>query len=415
MHPQEVEAEISEDHDLCDRFLFSLPNNSLLLTPYLLDQDFFTDSCTLLRLRNIINLAPKTIGQSICEAINADADLFEKLVVTIKNNPGVAIVSYAATSEFLALVEQLRKRQLVFTTPEAPSAQGHWVYDFFGSKCGFRQAKMPAPPGFICSNREELLGWSEYFLKETAGCVIKTNRGLAGAGLRIIRKTEVGKSPREFVAQILDSENYWQDFPLVVEEFLPPDITICGGAPNIELKIQGGRVTPLYVCSMRISNEGVFQGIEFGKDSVPVIIARQLRVFGLEYGQILKQYNYRGFFEMDFVWTRGQRLVPIESNLRRTGGTHAFELARRLLGNDFYRHFYLTTNNRSPIPALKKLSYHEVRSRVAPLLFPIATSKTGVVLTVTKGIGHGRLGYVVIGKTRQQAHQIETALLSLLT
>lgn len=422
MKPDEVEAEVSEDHALSDRFIFSQESNTILITPYKIDEEFLADSANLIGLNNIVNLYPKEVGESVCKSIQQDKLLFSRLIKIIADNPGIKIFSYSGTPEFFELVDVLQKHDLNFVTSEIPLVENRWTNSFFGSKSGFRQTtsvmdiKFPSPPkGAISSDQLEIIGWATKFLKNSAGCVIKSNRGLAGAGLAIIKKEEVKGNIESYVADILNAHDYFQHGPIVVEEFIPPDMSVCGGAPNIELQIKDNKITPLYVCSMRMTPDGVFQGVEFGNGSVEKTVEQIITEAGEKFGKKLLDFGYNGFYELDFVAGLDKKIYPIESNLRRTGGTHAFELAHKLLGPNALQDNYFVTNNRILLDSLYKQSYKSLKNKLSKILYPISGQKEGVVLTIVSNLSRGRLGYVVIGKSKEMAIDLEEQFLTLIS
>lgn len=401
------EEEIFEDHALCDRFIFSAKDNQVLITPFPIASDFYQDSLTLLQLKNVTNLSPEKIEESLCRAILQDNKLAKTITEIVGHHPGIEIVSYAATPEFYELTEYLRNLGLKFSTPEAPSLENRWVADFFDSKAGFRQTVgnilkdfPPMPEGIICDGKEDIVGWTNYFLKKYHGCVLKTNRGLAGAGLKIVKASDN-------VEEIISSEAYWQEGPIIVERFVTPDLSVCGGAPNIELRIKGGKIEKLYTCSMRITAEGVFQGVELGKEAVPQKIVNILQKTGHQFGNLLNGYGYRGNFELDWVCGLDGKIFPIEANLRQTGGTHVYALGKRLLGEKFLDNFYLTARNMGR--ATKITDYGELKKETSDLWFN-QKKKRGVIITITKLLGKHQLGYVVVGPTKKWVLEAENEL-----
>lgn len=416
------EVEIWEDHGLCDRFLFSDRDNTLLITPFPINKDFFADSMDILQLKNIHNLTPKRIGESLCEAITKDKALLKTIEETIRDNPGVRIISYVASVEFCKLIKYLNTKNLKFVTPELSDVQTQWTQAYFGSKAGFRQevtemdGNFPhMPEGTICNKLSEVKEFAEYlFKKGAAGVVLKTNRGLAGAGLIILRRNEIKlKNLPKILSNLWRTESYWRKDLVVVEEYKPADQNICGGAPNIELKIIDHHAEPSYVCGMRISKEGVFQGVEIGKGAVPPNIEKVLLSASKILGGHILSHGYRGFFEIDWVAGIDGKLYPIESNLRRTGGTHVFETAKHLLGADFLKHYYIGANNMAEGPRLKGMTYPEIKNRLRPLLYPINGNKEGIILTVLNLFKLGKFGYIAIGKDKDRVLQIENKLRAL--
>lgn len=414
------EDEIFEDHALSDRLIFSVSDSTLLITPIALDREFVSDVKKILRIGQLTNLSPKQVKESVCEAIFEDKELLKKITWVIKKNPNIRILSYAGTPEFFELITYLRKKGLSFKTPELPKEGNQWVTDFIDSKSGFRQVvpllgwDFPQmPKGVTCLLKEDTIGWATYLLENCNGCVLKTNRGLAGAGLQIIKKDNLkGKKPSLYVASIIESEPYWEKEPVVVEEYILPQINVCGGSPNIELKMTDRGIKPLYVCGMRITESGVFRGIELGKNAVPGFITQNLLRSGKKLGQFLWKLGYRGFFEIDFVYGISGKLYPVEANLRRTGGTHVYDLARRILGGDFSDNYYIAAVNLTNSPRFYKKSYSYVKETLKPYLFPKENSKEGVILIASTFLKIGKIGYVIIGKNREQVYELEGEFLT---
>lgn len=405
MDKKRAKVEIAEDHDLCDRFIFADEDNRMLITPYPLDRDFLSHASRLLRLKNVINLSPDNIKESLCEAILADKKILQKIIGVIKQNPGIKIQSYAATDELIVLINFLTKKKLVFSTPEVAEAENLWIRKYFDSKSGFRQIASGMPEGYICHGINEIKNFVYYFLKKGKSCVVKTDEGLAGAGLKIVKKLPV------FFA-----ERYWQTKPSVVEEFIKPDEKVCGGAPNIEFMIKDKSLIPLYTCGMRVTAEGVFRGVEMGKGAVPKKISLQLLKYGKTFGKFLLQKGYRGFFEVDFVINKQGRLFPIEANLRRTGGTHVYELCRRILGGNFLNNYFIVAKNTTAAPRFKKnYSFNSLKKELAEFLYPQNEKKDGIVITIFHSLKRGNIGYVAFGKSKAEVLKLERNFLARLT
>ncbi len=416
MESKSGEAELWEDHWLSDRFIFSGGDNRILITPTPIAPDFLQDGCRLLGFQNVVNWWPEKIGESISEAIAEDKLLWQKLVTEIKANKGINLVSYCATQEFLRLTDILRDLGLKFKMPETPEKENTWLINYFGSKAGFRQATaslgkdFPSmPQGGICVNKKEIIGWASYLLRNTAGFVIKANRGAAGVGLKIVKKEEVtpGKE-EEFINNLLEGKRYWSEEPVVVEEFVPAEMSVCGGNPNIELMITPeGEVKPLYTCGMRVTGEGNFKGVEIGKGAVQKEAADLLFSSGKIWGEYLKRMGYRGFFEMDYIPRSIKEIYPVEANIRRTGGTHVHELAEKLLGSDYQENYYVVANNLYNAPRYQGKKYMQLKADLEDLLYPIGQKKEGVVLTIVSLLQRGQLGYVVIGPSKEMTTEIE--------
>jgi len=416
------EEEIFEDHALCDRFLFSDTDKRILITPFLLDQNFVKDVCQTLNYHTFLNLAPQEVGDSLCEAIIRDKKLLTQISQVIKSNPGINFVAYAATPEFLKLVDKLRQEGLTFRTPEIPQPEAQWTSAFFDSKSGFRQSVpylgpefAAMPEGFICHNFSEIFGWTSYFLEKSDGCVLKTNRGLAGAGVKIIRKKDLSKiNLSNYLREIIESELYWQREPVVVEQLVEIEPSIAGGNPSVEFQVTDQKVIPLYVCGMRVTAEGVFRGVEIGKGAVPQKLVQLLFAQGKLWARFLQKIGYRGFFDIDYVYDKKGKIYPIESNIRRTGGTHVYEMTKRLLGKGYLDKYYVVANNIISAPRFAQKDYLSVKKALAHLFYPLKGQKEGVILTDMTLLAKGSLGYVIIGKDKKRVAKIEEDFLKLL-
>ena len=408
------DQEIFEDHGLANRYLFSGIDNRLLITPFAIDKDFFADAINLLGYRNLVNLNPHEVSESTSTSIINDQSLMDEIVKTIRENPGITIHAHAATPQMFKLTSYLRNLNLKFETPELPQETSFWTTSFFDSKSGFRQIsnymgsdfpKMPI--GGICYRKEDIIGWASYLIKNKKGCVMKSDHGQGGLGLKILKTEDFqGKNIDGELSAMIENEAFWLRDTVVVEEFVEPDKNICGGAPNVEAKIDG-QVEPLYVCSMRVSDKGIFQGIELGKEAVPNDIDRILKKSAAEFGKLLKDFGYRGFYEIDFVSDKDRNIFPIEANLRRTGGTHSYEFGKYLLGNDFLNKFYMIVNNFVKVEGCKGKTYREIKEIAQTLFYPVLGKQEGVVVTITNLLIQGFIGYIVIAESKNRAIELE--------
>lgn len=420
MSKKNREIEIFEDHVFCDRFIFSKGDDRILVTPLMIDQEMKKHVEHIMKFKNVVNLSPKKLSDSLCLSVLEDKHLLNKLVSIIKANPGIDIVAYVSSNEFTKLISYLKSKKLKFTTSEIPSLENNWTIAFFDSKAGFRQLTTfmengfpKMPQGIVCDSVDEIIGAVNFFFKNEMDCVMKANRGLAGAGLKLLyRKDFKSKNLKNELEKLFKEDPYWSRDVVVVEEFIKPNYSLGGGAPNIEMKILNNKVYALYCCSMRINDRGVFQGIEIGRGTYTNYMKNKLIKHGMTFGHLLKKFDYRGHFEVDFVAGQDKKLYPIEANIRRTGGTHTYEAAKRLLGNDFERKHYIVSKDFSDAPKLKGKSYLEVKEKLKDILYPINGEKKGVVISIFSYIKHGKIGYFVIADSKKSAYNIEKEFVS---
>jgi hypothetical protein len=411
------EHEIFEDHAFCDRFMFAQNDERILVTPLPIEAAFWEDTTARIGMKNWINLSPKVIQESVCQAVAEDEGLMRKLTEAIRESPDIEILAYSATDEFVELVKKLKHRGLVFRTPEMPIEGSEWTTNFFGSKSGFRQTVnslrlADMPEGMVCHNTTEVLGLARYILDKHGGVVLKTNRGLAGAGLKIIKRADLKeKNLNDVINEILASEPFWTKELIAVEALVEADLTVAGGNPNVELKIEGDKVERLYFCGMRVTKQGEFRGVEIGEGTAPKEMQEILFKWGAEWGEYLKMTGYRGFFDMDCILGKDKRIWPLESNTRRTGGTHLYELGVRLFGKNFAQTHFVAGNNVTEAPKFYNKKYSDLKVAIEDLLYPMNGKKEGVLVTVTNYLVEGKLGYGVVGPNKTRVEEIEKKFL----
>lgn len=422
---------IKEDNSLSDRFIFSCSDDTLLVTPLLVNPDFKSDVEKILNLRNVTNLSPKNPTVSICRDVMEDKELMKKIVDLIreKNTQGesVEIFAYCNTPEFGSLLNEFRERNLQFEAPEAPEKEFYWTTSFLDSKGGFRQIvqmisgwekSVKMPWGIICAKPTEARKIGLVLFSQGKGFVVKTNWGQSGEGLIIVRRNNGYQDYREvseMLKQEFEKEDYWKRDLIVIEEYIDPNKEIGGGAPNVEGFIEkNGEVKLLYSCGMRVTREGHFRGVEIGSEVFNEETERKVRRIAKEIGEEFSEFGYRGFFEVDMQAGLDGEIYCLEANMRRTGGTHVFEGMKRLFGNGCFDKKYFVSNNWLEYASLQNLDYLKLKEKLKSIWFPMGGEKIGFLPTIINALFTGHLGYIIIGDSKKQAEEIEGKLKELL-
>jgi hypothetical protein len=213
---------------------------------------------------------------------------------------------------------------------------------------------------------------------------------------------------------ILAKDAYWEQFPIVVESLVNVNATVAGGFPNVEFKIQkNGKIEFLYYCGMRVTKEGVFQGIEINQDVVNDRVAARMIDTGFFVAEQYAAAGYRGYFDVDFIAAKNGEIYVTESNTRRTGGTHAYKAGKLLVGKEFMKETYILSDNAVVLP--ERLStFEKVYQTLLPVLFDKQT-KEGVVIASANLIRQHRLAFVIFGTNEKRALEIETKMKDLLS
>lgn len=426
MHDAERIVEMDENAYLSDRELLTLPrgmkNIAILPTncqkeiiPYL--KELFGDF-------DVEVLIPQKHTGEICRDIRADTKILGRLM-DLGRQADFRVTSYSATAQMYELISHLRNIGLTVATPEAPDESEMWTVDYFGSKSGIRQTadKLQTTDnpwmgkGFIVTGIRDVASLAASIYCHGNGVVLKTNKAHAGAGVKIFKKDSLPSiyiECREKIEEILKQEKYWQFFPVVVEDILDVDLGLAGGNPNCEYYVTGdGDVKLLYVCGMRITPDGVFKGVEIHNDVLPEDIIKRLLYYGEHLGRIYTESGYAGYFDVDCIYTKDKKLFITESNVRRTGATHVYHTALKLIGDNFMENSFILSNNNYALPKEEAIEIKELFEKLRPILFD-KRSKTGLVLASTNGLKHGFFGYIIFGENSLSAHKIEEEMERLL-
>ncbi len=269
--------EIEENANLTDRDLFSIAQESeaIFISPKPIHPKFLEYYNTLFGNRKLTVFVPKSHSGEICNDILEDRAIFAELVKAANSVRKLTVTSYSATPQFFRLIEELRKTGITVYAPESPDEESAWSVNFFGSKSGIRQlaqkssAREPdfqMPDGLVCFGILDASKIAAHkYIKEN-GVVVKTNKGHSGAGVLIFRPGDLPLEYRECQEAILKKlkkDRYWDQFPIVIEDYVNINPLVGGGFPNVEFKVQkSGKVEFLYYCGMRVRPDGVFNGVE---------------------------------------------------------------------------------------------------------------------------------------------------------
>lgn len=420
--------EIEENADLGDRDLFSFcaEESMIFVLPRTVNQEFLDYYTSLFGKRNFRVLVPKLHSGVICEDILHDENVLQALANAANGLQRLVVKSYTTSQQFLDLVRTLRERGLILFTPEAPEEEDAWTVNFFGSKSGIRQLSQQSraiEPDFIMADGIVVSGIidasriaANKYVSEH-GVVLKTNKGHSGAGVLLLRE---GELPAEYslcqkaILEMLQKDEYWKLFPIVIESLLSVNPTVGGGYPNVEFQIlKNGHVEFLYYDGMRVTSDGVFLGMEIHNDAISEQVAARMVDTGFFIGEQYRAAGYRGYYDVDFVASKNGQLYVTESNVRRTGGTHVFATAERLFGKDFMYLTYILSNNAYALRQDKTYTFNEMLTILQPILFNKQT-REGLIIISENLLSYHQLGYIIFGKTEKRAREIEEKMIQLL-
>ena len=122
-----------------------------------------------------------------------------------------------------------------------------------------------------------------------------------------------------------------------------------------------GDVHPVGVGLMDVDGTS-YRGVTVGPGVLPESLGDTAVGFGIAVGRALARKGYRGWYDVDFVTDRSDRLAPVEINLRLTGPAVAFHVQAALDRLRGGRHF-VRTLDRLPLGA--RLPAAALRDHVA--------------------------------------------------
>ncbi len=423
---KERSNEIDENVALADHDLFCEAEKTdiTFISATGLSKEYLEYFMSLCNVKDVEVLVPRKHTGQLCEDILKDKELLKKLVGLKRKYKRVVLKSYSTTDSFLRLAEKLADSGLEVKTPAAPDANKSWTVNFYGSKSGIRQltqingairSDLKMPEGMICHGIVDTAKIAASKYVNEGGVVIKTNKGHAGMGVLIYRPGDLSKKILECemeILSVLQLDEYWEKFPIVVESLVEPNLRIGGGFPNTEFCIsKEGNVSLLFYGGMRVDKNGVFGGMEIAESSLPERVAARITDIGFLIGEQYAKDGYRGYFDIDFIAGKSGEVYVNESNVRATGGTHVFHTARQLIGDNFMKESFVLSNNSYKIK--KTYTFKVIKNLLEPVLFNKKT-KEGVVIVSDRLLEQKKFGYIVFGKNKKRAERIEQEMLGLM-
>jgi hypothetical protein len=426
---EERRLEIERDNNTAECYLFANAdeNKFVYVSPKPITPAFKKYFQNLTGAKRIEVMVPKKDTGLICKDLYKDKQTFNALVKKAKRYKKLTLVSYAASPQLYELKERLEKRGIIVYVPEAPAIDCSWTVNFYGSKSGIRQLAQQStalepdfimPEGIICVGKLDASRIAANKFLKDGGVVIKTNKGSSGNGVLIFRDGQLPKDYKECEKAIysyLNQDEYWDRYPIIIEDLIRVNFGNGGSSfPNIEFKIQkSGKIDMLYYCTMKITEEGEFYGLDMHEDVINERLAARIIDTGYYIAERYAAEGYRGHFDIDMIATKYNQVFVNESNTRNTGGTDVYKVALELIGKDFFSDSYVISRSKYPIKNMNRPSFPRVYEKLKPLLFNKKT-KEGVVISSENIIKQKELIYIIFGNTKRRACQIEADMKSLI-
>jgi hypothetical protein len=403
---------VTLEHDLAQRAYFWADDDKLVITPFPLQRILQNHNLRVCGYTNVKTVSPNVATVSLCDAIARDPSLIGLLRRTLGANPDAIVSPYAETPQFVRLMKKLRIR----SSPSLSSARP-FLRSYLDSKIGFRiemslllsqirSASVPA--GVVCRDADDVEAAVALFRGQGKSCVAKANEGESGWGLVMLPKRMQQRQIRRRIHEVFRAPGPWKGSPIVVEEFIPPRRSR-SASPSAEVFVSGQSVEVTYLCSQAIGRSGDFQGVVLGPGVLRRTHETLLRKAALIVGKRYQRLGYRGYFDLDSVISARGRVYLLETNARRTGGTHVYDLAQFLYGRDALRRVYFASSDVFRYGG-RPLTAAAILARMKSLLFPFGTPPRGFVVTmVSQQVSS--FGFVLIAPTARDARALYRSLL----
>lgn len=406
-------------------FFYGNNTDKLIVTSSPLDAVMVRDNLRLLGYKNTTCLAPKNPSYSLSRDLFKDRKLREKLLKWLgKFTDKVNLIPYGSTQEFYQLISWLEKKlpKLVITATESPQSGNLFIRDYLDSKAGFRaiwdlsvdREDIHSPLGFNCLNWQEVLEAAKYFYEQKKDFLLKLNYGVAGWGIEkfLVKKCASFYELKVAIEKKCSDDSVWRQGAIVVEQYILADESNLGGSPSIEYKIisKKGRskLQYQYFCQQVLTKQGNFLGILIDNSLEKNKLFQKIKESCKAFGEQILKMGYVGAFDVDFVIGKTNDIYALESNTRRTGGTHTWELANYLLKDRLDQYLIFSNDACEVKKSIKK--YTELKDCLKDLYWGEFAKDEGLIITGTSMLEFNKFGYAIFSKSRRTLSKINNLI-----
>jgi len=345
-------------------------------------------------------LAPQRPTSWLSLDILRESALLQRLIDYVGEKRVVQLIPYAATREFLELVEVLEKEHgLTVMLPEAPAREHLWIRDYIDSKIGWRilasrwlpNAEELLPEGFACQTLEAAADAAHWFALNGRSCLVKSDIGENGIGNLLIRPGDFATHAE--IADYIRSSQFVNDQWLTVEELIEAEHPL---SPSLEVYVPPqGDPHITYVSDQLFQGFGDFCGVLVSRELFDMPWYAPLAESGLLCARHLQQMGYVGHFDLDTVVNDEGRVYLLEINPRRTGGTHVHEFADYVFGEDYLKTIALLSNDTLSSGSIT--DFDELLSVLDDFQYPMQGENRGIFITVTSALEAHEFGCIIAG------------------
>ena len=257
-------------------------------------------------------------------------------------------------------------------------------------------------------DKEEAIEAAWWFQQKRKSFVIKLNRGTQGIGIAFFKSSQLPHTEKAFQEEVKAKLNdkLWDQPAIVVEEMIAQDLSVLNGSPSVEFFINSeGQVAPTYGGEQIFAEDRkTFSGFYIHPEATYHPYIQTAFRAGVQFGEELADIGYHGYFDIDLVCGKDNQLYAVESNLRRTGGTHIHDLAVSLLGKNYMGTHHVLGED-IHLPEDKRTSYDKCFKIFKPVLYNKAT-ESGFIFGNPDMLQVNILHGIFIGPTRKKMEEV---------
>ena len=402
-----------------DRALLYGAHNKIIVTSLPIRGELVNDVIMAMKYKNVYAVHPANPTYGLSEDIIGNPELSKNISSIIRQSKvdRVNVIPYGTTNEFLQLVDWLKKKLpgIKVLAPESCSQEQLFLREYVDQKSGFRdywvrsQAKIKCPEGFVCKNTDQAKKAARYFYSVKKGFLFKHDTGVSGWGIIKFEYENNFVEVLKKIDQNLIKNPSLKVITIVVEELIDIDINQLGGSPSLEYSLSQdkngkGSFKFEYLCEQVVTSQGNFEGIVLYGNLKNSKWFKLLKKSGDKFADYMSKKGYRGVFDIDFVISKQGDVYAIESNTRRTGGTHVWEASKYLLGENI-GDFHIYSND----VLLTKESikdYSRLKNLLSDLYLGNFGVREGLLVSGSNMLQYGKFGYIVFAKSKLRLNKI---------
>ena len=397
---------------LSERALFWPLQSDLLVASQLAIPEEFVEWVARIFKKKIKVLAPPDKTQPLFEFLSEKKQIEEiRAWVGSDSETPVSLVSYSFSEKIEQYVQLLSSQGIFLDQRTLPTSAFEGKRRYFSSKFGFKSIlETLNQNGYpilgsdyaACTSLDAAYSATIDFLSSGRDVIVKPTDGNSGLGALRFYASDL--SEPEKIREQFESNTYLQNTNIMVEELLrlkPGELQ----SPSVEIYVPAApeKPYPLYWSQQILSPEGNFLGVVM--DHIDPNSSETIRAEAdaLAIASFLQKEGYRGHFDMDCVIREDGRFIPIEINIRRTGGTHVYSTMKSLYAGDMDD---LVIISREEFRTGRAQTWEVVREKLHDL-FISADKKTGMLPININMLEINLIGFIVIESTLERAFQLQ--------